>query len=468
MQATTIPSGSNATASAPAAVTAVVRTVTSAARTPPPESTPPRGAFRRLWASVAASNLADGVALAGLPVLAATLTTSPIAIAGVTVAVMLPMVVTALPAGVLADRADARLIMAVGNVLRAAGMLVVLAALWHPSTRLLGVYAAAVLVGSSEVLVDTAAQTVLPSLVRREDLATANARIGGTQMVLNNAVGAPIGASLAVGAAAWVLALPAALYGVAAGLARAVAVPARPPRTRTGTAAELREGFAVLREHRVLGRLAVANGLSNLGNTAFGAVLVVYVVQALGLPEQAYGWLAAVLAGGGVLASTVAARTQAWLGLRGTLHGSMALLVAVYVAMAVRPSVPVAVVGVGLMGFGAVQWGTTSRVLRQTAAPTRLLGRVTASMYLLALVATPIGGVLGGVVAEVVGVTAVGLLAAAANVLALVVMATAGAGAYPSPLATLSPRHDLLRRIPAHRQPLDQALLGHSAHRHLR
>ena len=64
--------------------------------------------FWRLWGASAASNLADGLFLIALPLLAVRLTDSPILIAGLALVGRLPWLVFVLVAGALADRLDRR------------------------------------------------------------------------------------------------------------------------------------------------------------------------------------------------------------------------------------------------------------------------------------------------------------------------------------------------------------------------
>src|SRR5688572_14160277 len=64
--------------------------------------------FGWLWGATAASNLSDGVRMAALPLMAATLSTDAISVAGVHAAGLLPWLLFGLPAGVLVDRMDRR------------------------------------------------------------------------------------------------------------------------------------------------------------------------------------------------------------------------------------------------------------------------------------------------------------------------------------------------------------------------
>src|SRR4029450_12693149 len=81
-------------------------------------------AFWQLWSASALSNLADGLVKLALPLIAVTLTDSPGLVAGVTLAVTLPWLLFALPAGALADQIGRRIAMATAAVVRAAAMAV--------------------------------------------------------------------------------------------------------------------------------------------------------------------------------------------------------------------------------------------------------------------------------------------------------------------------------------------------------
>src|SRR5215207_1662556 len=80
--------------------------------------------FWQVWSASALSNLADGLVKIALPLVAVTLTDSPGLVAGITLAVTLPWLLFALPAGALADRVDRRRAMVAANLARAAAVAV--------------------------------------------------------------------------------------------------------------------------------------------------------------------------------------------------------------------------------------------------------------------------------------------------------------------------------------------------------
>ena len=73
---------------------------------------------RKLVGASAGANLADGISQVAYPWLASAVTRNPMLIALIAIAQQLPWLVLTLPAGVLADRTDRRLLMVGANVVR--------------------------------------------------------------------------------------------------------------------------------------------------------------------------------------------------------------------------------------------------------------------------------------------------------------------------------------------------------------
>ena len=121
--------------------------------------------FWRLFASSGTSNLADGVALVTLPLLAASITRDPIPVSALAAVSYLPWLLFAVPGGALVDRLDRRRAMAGANAVRAAlyGGLAILVATDLTTMPLL--YAAAMAVGCAEVIYDASIDSRVPVTV---------------------------------------------------------------------------------------------------------------------------------------------------------------------------------------------------------------------------------------------------------------------------------------------------------------
>ncbi|MEJ7654171.1 MAG: MFS transporter [Chloroflexia bacterium] len=136
--------------------------------------------FRKLWASSAVSNLGDGVAVIAAPLLAVSLTRDPLLVAGLTFAQRAPWLLFPLISGALVDRLDRRQVLGFTAAFRSAllGLLGLAALADVMSIPLL--YAVFFLLGTAETIFDPASVTVLPTIVARENLPRANARLTGT------------------------------------------------------------------------------------------------------------------------------------------------------------------------------------------------------------------------------------------------------------------------------------------------
>jgi MFS family permease len=323
---------------------------------------------------------------------------------------------TTLHAGALADRLDRRRTMLLANLARAVLLVGLTATVALDLDRIWLLYAVAFGLGVAETLHDTSAQSFLPQLVGRDRLSRANGRLYGVELTANQFVGPPLGGFL-VAAAAWLsVAVPAALFAVAALALLRIRGDYRPQRSgpRTSLAADVREGLATLWNHRLLRTFAIMVGIFNLSATAFTSVLVLYAVgddAPMGLSEAQYGLLLTASAAGSLLASLTAERVEARLGRAWLLR--LCVLSGV-----ITPFVPVVTadawaVGAGIVAFGmgAVYWNIVVVSFRQRITPDHLLGRVNAGFRLLAWGTMPIGAGLAGLIGELFGLRPVFLTA---------------------------------------------------------
>jgi MFS family permease len=379
--------------------------------------------FQKAMAASGFANLADGVFQVALPLLAVQLTRSPLLIAGITVAARLPWLLLSLVAGALADRLDRRQTMVRVNLVRTVLLGGLALAVAADLATLPMLYAVALLLGTAETLFDTSAQSLLPALVPREALTRANSRLYAVELVANVFVGPPLGGLLAGVALAMAFGLPAAAYLAGAGCLALVAGSFRPagagPAGSTRLRDDIAEGVRFLWGNPVLRTLAVMLGVTNMAFTAHEAVLVLFVVAPgpMGLSEAGFGALSAALGVGALAGTWVAARVEDRLGRVRTLVLSLVLFAA---SMAV-PAVTTGALPVGaslaVAGLAVVLWNVVTVSLRQRITPDRLLGRVNAGYRLVGWGTMPLGALIGGAVAEALGLRAVFVLTAAATLL---------------------------------------------------
>lgn len=374
-----------------------------------PTTAPPRAGLRRLWSAVGVSSLGDGAFLAAVPLAAAAITRNPTAVAAVTAAMYLPWVLVQPVAGALLERWPFRATMVVADVLRAVGvaMLAIAVAADRASIALLSACAFGMVLG--QIFHDGAVQATVPELAGRHGptLDKFNGRVYGTETAGKQLVGPPLG-SVAYALFAWLpFVFDAVSFVVSAilvsRLPRTLRTPARAD--RPPLLAAVREGFAWLARHRQLRLLAVLAAAANLSYNAAWATFVLLATDERGLNIAAagFGLLMAAYAVGGVLGGLLTSQLNA------VLRPAPAVVVLAVAHGLAWPLIALThngfVAGSLLVIVGAAQTMTTvtNVGLRQVLAPADLLNRVTAAFRTLVNSASPVGAILGGLVASAFG-----------------------------------------------------------------
>lgn len=369
------------------------------------------GAFHKVLVASASSNLADGIFQVALPVIAARLTSSPLEVAGVAIVGRLPWLLFVLVAGALADRLDRRRTMRNVQVARVVIVGVLAALALTEQLSMPWLYVAAFALGVGETLFDTAAQSILPNIVRPDQLSRANGRLYAAEMVMNQFVGPPLGGVL-VG-----ISVPLALGGSALGFGLAAigltliagsfrAVREGPP---TDIVEDIRAGWRFLVGHRLLRTFAIMVGVMNLAGSAIWAVFVLYALAPgpMGLSEVGFGVLLTAMAIGSIVGSVVTPHLEDRLGSARTLWLAV-LCTAVPIIIPAFSADPWVVGGAMVLeGVAIVAWNIITVTLRQRIVPDALLGRVNATYRLFAWGTQPIGALAGGIIAELFGLRAV-------------------------------------------------------------
>ncbi|MEO3750308.1 MFS transporter [Streptomyces sp. B6B3] len=365
------------------------------------------GNFWKLFVASTLGNLGQGVTAVALPWLATTLTTNAFLIALVGVAQRLPWLVFSLHAGALADRLDRRRLMVAMSLLRAlvlGGTAVLIAA---DAMTLPVLLVCALVLGFVEVLFDNTAQVILPAVVDRAQLPTANGRVMSAQIVTDDFFGRPLGGLLLGVALAVPFAFDAGMALVAAlalftlrGAFRASGASAdgdpadKPP--RRSMRAEIAEGVRWLWGHSLLRPMAIALAVTNAAGQGALAIYVLYAQEILHLGPGGFAVLISVGGVGGLLGGLLAGRASRRLGPGRSLVVTLLLELAAFATAAFTSNAYLVGAVMGTLGFGVVLWNVVTVSLRQTIIPDRLLGRVNSVYRLLGWGCMPLGMALGG------------------------------------------------------------------------
>lgn len=374
-------------------------------------------------ASTGLANLGDGILGTLAPLLALSLTSSPMLISALTAATWLPWLLFGLVAGVIVDRVDRRRAQVAALLARAA---LLGSAAWLTLVGLLSIpllIALLMLYGLTEVVADLGATAMVPDLVPPDRLPAANGRVIGVQQVANTFLGAPLvgvlivlGAGLGFGVSAGLAALAGLLLlvGLKGDFRRASSAPTRPW-------AQVREGLAFLVRHRVLRPLVITGSVLNLAASGYFAVFVLWVVgpeSAVGLTETQYPLVMLGLAVGAVAGSLVAAAFDKRFGTVRTMIGAFIASVLLMVAPVVWPTPVSLVLSCTLVGVTNTVGNVLSQSLRQRLVPGDLLGRIGGAGRTLSYGLMPLGALLAGALAEHAGLPVTFYAAVALSLLA--------------------------------------------------
>ncbi|WP_411121028.1 MFS transporter [Streptomyces sp. x-19] len=385
------------------------------------------GGFGRLWSAAVVSAFGDALRGTALPLLAHALTADPLLIALVTACGFAPWLLFGLLGGAVADRVDQRRAMWAVDLLRGLLMAGFALAVAAGAAGIGLLLALAFALTTLQTLFDNAATALLPAVVPRAALTTANARLMTGQEVVRRFVGGPVAPVLIGVSVALPFLADAATYLLAAALVASLrtGAPPRPPAVAGRTLRrEMAEGLRALRGDRVLRGVCLSVALGNVGLGALIAELVVVVKDWLGAGDFGYVAVTTGYGAGTVLGGLLAGRVIAALG--GQLRTLLLAGVVQTVVLVGFGTVRVlwsAALALALFGFAGTVWNVLETTLVQQRAPEAMLGRISSAFRTVSIAGTPVGALLGGGAAVAWGPNSPALVAAALLGVGAVVLA---------------------------------------------
>jgi MFS family permease len=364
--------------------------------------------FNRLWVAAVAGNLGDGVCRVAIALLAARLTTDPVAFSALRALEFLPWLILGLPSGALVDRYDRRRLALLVGTVRAAAVAVLLTAVAVDRVSLWLLYVVVVVLGACETVYDNSLIAMLPAVVgdpRRLD--TANGRFQGAELLAQSFVGPPLASALFAVVASAAFGVNVACYALAVLLLLALPGTYRAAEERrTPMVRAMGEAVRYVRHHpmhRVLLSVVVVLGF---GNAMATALTVLWARETLGVPEAAFGLLILAGAVGAFVGSQSAAPIAARIG-RGRTMVLSCIVTGLSMLLAAATRSPyLAGAAIAFTGWAILLWNVVYGSLRQRLTPDRLLGRTIGIYRVVAWGVMPLGALVGGAVAGVAGLRA--------------------------------------------------------------
>lgn len=391
-------------------------------------------AYRRLWTARTISQVGDVAQFTTLALLVVTLTGSGLGVSAVVLVEILPVLLLAPLAGSLVDRLPRVRVMVTADAVRV-GLAAVLA-IWSDHVDV--AYAVAFGLAAGQVFFSPAAQSLLPSIVRDEELVAANSGIWTTAVTAQVLV-APVAALLAVrvgfGPA---FAVNAASFGLSAVVLCGLREPARSRPVKIASPfAHAADALEVLGRVPILRALAAGQFLAALSAGATSALLVVLARDRLGGGEG-FGVLVAAIGAGAALGPALLLRRIKDPRRPLLVFGPYAVRGAVDLVLTVVTALPAAAGALVFYGLSTSTGSVTFSSLVQSRVPEELRGRTFAGFDMLWQTGRLLSLLGGGLLADAVGIRAVYLIG---GLLLLAAAAVGAAGARSSTRADGSDGH---------------------------
>jgi MFS family permease len=396
--------------------------------------------FRLLFIGQAMSNWGDGLTTITLLILTQRLTGSVAAVAGTAIAVALPQLLLGMLAGVYVDRWDRRRVMIASDVVR--GFLVLGFVLVGTADRMWLLYLIAFLQAGMGTFFNPAKGALIPRIVGRERLLSANSMMETARVVFSLLGTAAAGVWAGTAAVLWpIFVIDAVTFVSSAFFEKAITTPARPE--RSGEAAgrvlsEMWEGIRLATSNRVLVGIMVGAGVLMFGLGAVNVLLVPFVVGELQVSESWFGALEASqvvsMVASGTLVAVLAARISPTRVVSIAL-GGIGLVIAMISLVAAPWQLMLVLFGAGWL---VTPLQASVSTLVQSEVPDEKRGRIGSALGTVIGSANVASMALAGAAAALIGTRSVFVLSGAIAVLAgvMTVWLFRGVAAVPTPEPT--------------------------------
>lgn len=369
--------------------------------------------FMKLWTGQTISEVGSRITREGLPLAAVlTLGATPTQMGWLAAVGSLPVLLIGLFAGAWVDRLHRRPILVLADLGRALLLLTIPLAAILGTLNIVQLYIVIALAGILSVFFDVAYGAYLPSLVGRDYIVEGNQKLalsGSTAEVLGPSLAGFLVQLITAPMAILLDALSFLISALSVGSIRKEEHLSLSPHARQHIGREIKEGLGVALGHPVLRALVGMEGTSAFFGNFFGTLYGLYAIRELGLGAAALG--ATITFGGlGDLAGAfLASRLPRRWRLGNILIGSLVFKSGASMLIPLAGGSPwtamIMLMIAQLFGDGArTIYDIHAVSLRQTITPDHVLGRVNASLQFAIAGLGPMGALLGGILAETIGI----------------------------------------------------------------
>jgi len=363
--------------------------------------------FRKLWLGQLVSIFGDFLALyAVLSEMSFRMHASARAITLVSVSYLLPLALIGPLAGVFVDRWNPKRTMVVSDLSRAALALGLVTAgvPWH-------IYLVFVAISAFSSFFMPARSVIMPQIVPKEGLISANAAIQQTVQMVQMASPAIAGALVGWAGPSLCYYLDSASFVFSGLMIWTMTIPDRPAHRNQEVSSVLRDlssGMRYILTHPVLSFVILSIAAGTFAMSAFGSLIAVFVRDVLHATSYLFGALGSLIGAGmlvgGVAVTPLARRIKE----KAHLVNAGILACGISIgAIAFVPSAVVAVLGCLGLGLGASLLIIPAMALMQGQVPAEMRGRVSSSAMSMISISQGIALLFAGNLALRFGIVAV-------------------------------------------------------------
>ncbi len=390
--------------------------------------------YVNLWGAATVSTYGSLVTRTALPFTAILLLdASPAAVGILRVAELLPGFIFGLVAGAWVDRLRRKPIMIVTDLGRALLIATIPLAAFLGWLGLGHLYIVAALVSALSVFFDVAYQSILPSLVKNDELVEANSKLSAALSVAEASAFSSAGWLIQLLTAPAAILVDAFTFVASAGLVARIRDPESSSiepgssESQPSIASDVAEGLRAVWHQPVLRGMVLAGVAQNLAFGLVGTVFLLYVNQEVGFEPGILGMIFAVGGISSFLGAMIAGRMPRF-GVGTVMVASLVLAAIgeafVPLATAANTVGVLFLIGQQIVADSALTVYDINQVsLRQAIAPVHILGRVNASVRVTEFGAILLGTVIAGFLGEVVGLRETLWLGVALSLVAAVALA---------------------------------------------
>ena len=358
--------------------------------------------FMLLWGGSLISNFGYQMYIIGVPLLIYDLSRSALAMSMMRAIEFLPNIFIGILAGVFVDRLNRKRMMQWTSGIRVAAMAGIILLLLSGELSLWGLYLLGFILSVSSYTFGNAHHAVLPQIVSKEDLTSANAKLSFINTLIQTVGPGLAGTFLIIYSYTTTL----SIYMVSLlALLVSVSLLKLPPIERNtqennSFKEDIKEGIEALFRNKILLTPTITVLFMNFASSLVIGVLVFYVKDQLGATAAEVGLMFSISAIGGFIGAIVVSRIRKKFG-RGNIYTYCILLDAIGMALLIFASTSWAIgIALAIRTFSTTISNIVYFTIRQEFTPNHLLGRVAGTSSMLMKLTLPLGLFLAGLWAE--------------------------------------------------------------------